>query len=64
MKKWILVVVLIIVLLLDWAALDDITTGQEPSLLGEYFMVIINIPILLTIGYLIYRNKQSRHKIS
>lgn len=58
MKRKILIIFVIVILLLDWAALDDIATGNEPSLLGEYFMVIISVPILLVIGYLIYRDRQ------
>jgi len=47
--------VFIILLLLDWAALDDITTGNEPSLFGEYLVVIASLPILAVIGYYLFR---------
>ena len=59
MKKKLLLIFAAVFLFLDWAALDDITTGTEPSLLGEYFIVAISVPILLTIGYLIYNNVES-----
>jgi hypothetical protein len=30
---------ILILLILDWAALDDITTGNEPDYSGEYFIL-------------------------
>ncbi|OGH50212.1 MAG: hypothetical protein A3H17_00860 [Candidatus Levybacteria bacterium RIFCSPLOWO2_12_FULL_37_14] len=62
MKRKILIIFTVAILLLDWAALDDITTGNEPSLSEEYFIVIISVPILLIIGYLMYKNKQAKRK--
>jgi len=38
-------------LLLDFAALDDITTGHEPDYLGEYAILIISAVIFFYIGY-------------
>lgn len=35
---------------IDWAALDDITTGHEPSLTAEYLTLAFSVPI---IGFLI-----------
>jgi len=32
-------------LLLDWAALDDITTGNEPDYIGEYLMLGVSLVI-------------------
>ena len=29
----------LILLALDWAALDDITTGNEPNYIGEYIIL-------------------------
>ena len=46
-----------IFLLLDWTALDDITTGNEPSLFGEYLILILSLPILILIGYLLYSDR-------
>lgn len=36
-------------LALDWAALDDITTGSEPSHFAEYAVLVVS---LLVLGYL------------
>ena len=33
-------------LLLDFAALDDITTGNEPSFYAEYVMLGVSLPSL------------------
>jgi len=41
---WLAVVVL---LALDWAALDDITTGREPSFLGEYLTLALSVPVIV-----------------
>ncbi|KKU12272.1 MAG: hypothetical protein UX19_C0003G0027 [Candidatus Woesebacteria bacterium GW2011_GWA1_45_8] len=39
MKKFLLGTLVIGLLLLDFAALDDITTGNEPNLYGEYLIL-------------------------
>jgi hypothetical protein len=39
-------------LVLDWLALDDITTGNESSLLGEYVILAISIPLFIILGYI------------
>lgn len=49
MEKILLPVSLAGVLFLDWAALDDITTGNEPSQAGEYLMLIVSVPLLFFI---------------
>jgi len=52
---WPLIVTL---LALDWAALDDITTGQEPNYTGEYAMLIISVIIFVFLGILKIRSKR------
>jgi len=48
----------VLVLLLTWAALDDITTGIEPSFVGEYtFLVLSGIWFAVTAGWLIVRRR-------
>ena len=59
MRKKILIALIVIVILLDWAALDDITTGNEPDYFMEYLTVIISVPILLTVGYFLFRNRKN-----
>ncbi|MBI4058077.1 hypothetical protein HY405_02060 [Candidatus Microgenomates bacterium] len=55
MKIFFLTGIVLILLVLDWAASDDITTGNEPSFLGEYFIVVFNIPLFLVAGYFLLR---------
>jgi len=43
----------IVLLLLDWPSLDDITTGKEPDLTGEYLVLALSIPLLLAILFLL-----------
>ena len=47
LKKALIIIGIIIVLLLDFAALDDITTGQEPNFTGEYAILVVSIPLIL-----------------
>ena len=49
LKKVLTISFIIIVLLLDIAALDDITTGHEPKYIGEYLTLLGSIFIF---GYL------------
>ena len=55
MKKVLFVTLILITLALDWAALDDITTGREPDFTAEYAILITSLPALLFVRYL-YRN--------
>ena len=45
----------IVLLLVDLLALEDITTGNESSLLGEYLIVFASVPILAVVGYYLFR---------
>ncbi len=47
MRKTLFVVSILVILFLDYAALDDIITGNEPSLTGEYLIFVVSIPLLL-----------------
>ena len=51
MKKLLLAGFVIILLLLDFAALDDITTGNEPSYIEEYAILIVSAIIFVLLGY-------------
>lgn len=44
MQRLLLVLFFILILALDFAALDDITTSSELNLLDEYLMLLISIP--------------------
>lgn len=61
MTKPMLVAGLAILLALDWAALDDITTGSEPSFFGEWLIVIISIPLLLAAGNFLMKSQHPRN---
>lgn len=54
--KNLLIVGAAIILLLDWLALDDITAGNEPNLVGEYAILAASMPTLLFLGYTIFKN--------
>jgi hypothetical protein len=46
-EKWLKRLLVIGLLLLDWAALDDITTGNEPNYWGEYLTLVVSGVIFL-----------------
>ena len=46
---------LLAVLALDWLALDDITTGTEPSHALEWGIVMVSLPLLALCGLGIWR---------
>ena len=50
MKKSLIIVSIAILLALDWAALDDITTGKEPTHWQEWTIVVVSIPLLALCG--------------
>lgn len=50
--------VVLVVLLLDWLALDDITTGTEPNYWGEYTILIGSA--IFFIALLIFRARGSK----
>jgi len=57
--KLFLFLAFIFILALDWVALDDITTGSEPDLTEEYLMLFVSIPLLVFLGLLIRKKKES-----
>ena len=44
MRRAVILLAIAIVLALDWAAIDDITTGMEPGFVGEYATLIASVP--------------------
>lgn len=42
MKRYILILTAVILLILDWLALDDITTGSEPNYYGECAILFLS----------------------
>ena len=57
MKKLLAIILVVVVLALDWAALDDITTGLESDYLGEYAVLGVSLLFLLLLGWVVLRNR-------
>lgn len=55
-KKYIVALGIIMVFFLMWTALDDITTGNEPALLGEWIVVIGGAPVMIFLLYIFIRD--------
>lgn len=56
MKRYILILTAVILLILDWLALDDITTGNEPNYFGEYGILFVSLIFFVYVGLTIFRN--------
>lgn len=50
MKKLLVTAGLVTLVLMDWAALDDITTGNEPDYWGEWMILIVSGVVLGWLG--------------
>ena len=50
--------VILALLLLDVAALDDITTGNQPNFYAEYAMLGISAPLLVALVWILSRLRQ------
>ena len=50
--------VTVVLLLLAWAALDDITTGSESSLVAEYIAVVVASVWLLGLSLTGFRRRR------
>jgi len=57
MKKFLFGISIFVILALDWAALDDITTGIEPNYTGEYLILILSLLIFGFMEYYFYKRK-------
>lgn len=53
---------IVVLLALDWLALDDLTTGNEPDKRQEVAMVMVSVPLLILIGKELLASR-SRDKI-
>lgn len=51
-RRILVILVISVFILLDWAALDDITTGNEPNYWGEYAILLVSAAIF---AYLLWR---------
>ena len=61
MKRAALPAALLAFLLLDWLALDDITTGNQPSFFWEYSMIIASIVVFGVIGFFYFKTSGNLH---
>lgn len=50
-----MIIAFIVILVLDWLALDDITTGNQPSYFWEYAMLVVSIAAIGSIGVFYFR---------
>ncbi|HBL52372.1 MAG: hypothetical protein A3D24_03985 [Candidatus Blackburnbacteria bacterium RIFCSPHIGHO2_02_FULL_39_13] len=50
MRKYVVALLVGMILVLDWAALDDITTGNEPNHAGEYAVLALSALIFIFLG--------------
>lgn len=57
-KKIFLGIIIVIFLLLDWAALYDIIKGTEPDYLGEYAVLAISVIVFITIAIFGFRKSK------
>lgn len=57
-KNWPLIVTAGALFLLDFAALDDITTGNEPNFYLEYAILIISVFVFIGLA-VIYRKRNT-----
>lgn len=58
MKKILLAGIFIIFLLLDWAALDDITTGNESDFFLEYAILVVSLLVFGLAGFIVLKKKR------
>lgn len=58
MKKAGKIFLILILLLLDFAALDDITTGNEPTYLGEYLFLGFSVLVFGLLAYIYKKTKE------
>jgi len=45
MKKWLVKLLVVGLLVLDFLALDDITTGNEPNYVGEWSILVVSVVV-------------------
>ncbi len=57
MKKKMLIGVVILFLFLDFLALDDTTTGNEPNFTGEYLTLILSGLVFAVSAFFLFKKK-------
>ena len=51
--------VIMMSLVLVWLALDDITTGSEPEVVGEWMVVVLGLLSAVGVGFSMLRDRRS-----
>lgn len=62
MEKVFVLGIIIVLLVLDWLALDDITTGNQPNFYFEYTMLVVSLLILSLLGVTFFKKKRLMKK--
>ena len=57
MNKALVWEIVLSLLVLDWVALDDITTGNEPNFFLEYAFLLIGVLVFSLIGFIVLKKK-------
>lgn len=61
-NKIFLWIIIVIFLLLDWAALHDISKGNQPDYWGEYAILAMSVIVFITIGAYILVSQKAKFK--
>ena len=57
MKRYLWIALIIITLIVDWTALDDITTGNESDILSEWVTVYVSVPVLVLSVWKVWKRR-------
>ncbi len=57
MKTIFLILLTILIILLDWAALHDIIKNNEPNYFGEYSIIILSVLYFAAFMYFWFKRK-------
>lgn len=60
MKRFLVAGLILVLLILDWAALDDITTGNEPDYLLEYIILLSSLFVFGILGIVFLKQRKSK----
>jgi uncharacterized membrane protein len=63
-KKYLYVFLLLLMFVLNWAALHDITKNNEPDLTAEYLVVGVSVSVLIGLALYLIIKKLNRFERS
>ena len=58
--RLLLTLAILAILAVDYAALDDITTGTETSFAAEWTWLVLSTPFLCLLGWALFRHRRGR----